>query len=90
MEIMVVWRPMTLPHLLCDKELLVTDSFKYFASFFAYDGAMGEGWTLETSVHWPYIRQFQDVWASLKLTYRQKMDAHCTFVFPFFLYGCNP
>eukprot|EP00955_Chlamydomonas_euryale_P041347 351960-Chlamydomonas_euryale.AAC.4 len=32
--------------------------------------------------------QFQDIWASLKLSNKQKMDVYHTFVLPSFLYGC--
>eukprot|EP00955_Chlamydomonas_euryale_P025390 267450-Chlamydomonas_euryale.AAC.1 len=80
---------MTLPTFkLSGKELLVTDSFKYSGSVFADDGSMSR----ETDV--PNVRalaafcQFQDIWASLKLSNKQKTDVHHTYVSPILLYGC--
>eukprot|EP00955_Chlamydomonas_euryale_P118064 366517-Chlamydomonas_euryale.AAC.4 len=35
------------------------------------------------------FRPFQDIWASPKLSNKQKMDVYCTFVLPIFLYGCE-
>eukprot|EP00955_Chlamydomonas_euryale_P075345 362292-Chlamydomonas_euryale.AAC.6 len=84
---MMVGRPITLPTFkLSGKELLVIDSFKYVGSFFADDGSMSREMDVCALAA---FRQFQDTWASLKLSIKQKMDAYRTFALPIFLYGCK-
>eukprot|EP00955_Chlamydomonas_euryale_P028497 300376-Chlamydomonas_euryale.AAC.1 len=75
MEIKVVGRLMSLPTLkLSGKEPRVTDSFK--------------GMDVRNVRALAARRQFQDIWASPKLSNQQKMDVS-TFDSPTFLYGCK-
>eukprot|EP00955_Chlamydomonas_euryale_P045597 353185-Chlamydomonas_euryale.AAC.1 len=86
-EIMVVRRPMTLPTFkLSGKELLVTDSLKYLGSFIADDRSMSREMDVRALAA---FCQFQDIWASPKLSNKQKMDMCRTFVLPIFLNGCK-
>eukprot|EP00955_Chlamydomonas_euryale_P084474 363970-Chlamydomonas_euryale.AAC.5 len=81
---------MTLPTFkLSDKELLATDSFKYLGSFFANEGSMSREMDVRNVRALAAFRQFQDIWASPKLSNKQKMDVCRTSVFPVFLYGCE-
>eukprot|EP00955_Chlamydomonas_euryale_P067886 359959-Chlamydomonas_euryale.AAC.3 len=76
-EIMMDRRPMTLPTFkLCRKELLVIDSFKYSGCFFADDGPMNREMDVQNVRALVAFCQFQDVWASPKLSNKQKMDMH--------------
>jgi len=86
---------MTLPTFkLCGKELLVTDSFKIqvsiytfitiLGSFFADDGSMSREMDVRNVRALAAFRQFQDIWASPKLSSKQKMDVYRTFVLPIF------
>eukprot|EP00955_Chlamydomonas_euryale_P084658 363993-Chlamydomonas_euryale.AAC.3 len=66
---MVVGRPMTLPMFkLSGKELLVTDSFKYLGSVFADDESTGREMDVRKIRALAAFRQFQDIWASPKLS----------------------
>eukprot|EP00955_Chlamydomonas_euryale_P079459 363302-Chlamydomonas_euryale.AAC.12 len=80
---MVVGRSMTLPTFKTSgKELLVTDTFKYLGSFFADDGSLSREMDVRNVHALAAFRQFQDTWASPKLSNKQKMDVSCTFVRP--------
>jgi len=69
---------------LSGKELLATDSFKYLGSFFADDGSMSREMDVRNVRALAAFRQFQDIWASPKLSSKQKMDVYRTFVLPIF------
>eukprot|EP00955_Chlamydomonas_euryale_P099367 365214-Chlamydomonas_euryale.AAC.2 len=74
-EMMVAGRPMTLPTFkLSGKELLVTDSFKYLGAFFADDGSMSREMDVQNVRALAAFCEFQDIWASPKLSSKQKMD----------------
>eukprot|EP00955_Chlamydomonas_euryale_P103589 365507-Chlamydomonas_euryale.AAC.6 len=71
------------------KELLVTDSFKYLGSVFAGDGSINREMDVCNVRALAAFRQFQDIWASPKLSNKQKMDFYRTFVLPILSYGCK-
>eukprot|EP00955_Chlamydomonas_euryale_P031597 331650-Chlamydomonas_euryale.AAC.1 len=64
---------MTLPTFkLSGKELLVTDGFKYLGAFFADDGPISREMDVRNVCPLAAFRQFQDIWASPKLSNKQK------------------
>eukprot|EP00955_Chlamydomonas_euryale_P046261 353376-Chlamydomonas_euryale.AAC.5 len=82
-KMMVVGRPTTLPTFqLSGKELLVTDTFLYFGSFFADGGSMRRE-TDDWNVHaLAAVCQMQDIWAGPKLSNNKKWMCIVHFVCP--------